>query len=100
MAKNLSLRQYVYKYPDDNSDSNFILGKELFESAIMEDIQSIGIQAPRGTKFIINGAEGRIGPTGIFELDMVIPIYSLKIGEADSANNKILVDILYTKKGE
>ena len=100
MKKNLSLKQYVYKYPDDNSDSNFILGEELFEPAIMEDIQSIGIQAPPGTKFIINGAEGRVGPTGIFELDMVIPIYSFIVGEANSANNKILVDMLYTKKGE
>jgi hypothetical protein len=31
---------------------------------------------------------------------MVIPIYSFIVGEAKSANNKILVDMLYTKKGE
>ena len=102
MAKNLSLKQYVYKYPDDNTfhPEDFVLGEELFDPSTMLEIFSVGIQAPQGTKFTINGQEGRIGPTNVFELDGLIPIYSLTVGETDSLNSRIIVDILYTKRGE
>lgn len=34
----------------------------------------LGIQAPAGTKFVINGETIRIGGTGIYELDCVVNI--------------------------
>lgn len=51
----------------------------------------LGIQAPVGTKFIINGETIRIGATGIYELDYTVNIKELYFLEETEA----LVDYIY-----
>lgn len=101
-AKNLKFKQFLYKYPA-NADPNFILGEDLCEKIAKEKglkkviISSVGIQAPRGTRFFINGDAAIVGSTGRFELNNVILITSLKIGTPEDATfySNIIVDILY-----
>lgn len=52
----------------------------------------IGIQAPVGTKFMLNGQKIRIGATGIYELDYTVNIKELYFLE-DTAG--VLVDYVY-----
>lgn len=51
----------------------------------------LGIQAPVGTKFVINGETIRIGATGIYELDYTVNIKELYFIEETEA----LVDYIY-----
>lgn len=51
----------------------------------------LGIQAPIGTKFVINGETIRIGATGIYELDYTVNIKELFFVEETEA----LVDYIY-----
>lgn len=51
----------------------------------------LGIQAPIGTKFCINGEQIRIGATGIYELDQTVNIKELYFIEDTEA----LVDYIY-----
>ena len=51
----------------------------------------LGIQAPVGTKFVINGETIRIGATGIYELDYTVNIKELYFLEETEA----LVDYIY-----
>ena len=51
----------------------------------------LGIQAPVGTKFIINGETIRIGATGIYELDYTVNIKELYF----LAETEALVDYIY-----
>lgn len=51
----------------------------------------IGIQAPVGTKFVLNGETLRIGATGIYELDHVVNVKSLYFIEDTEA----LLDYVY-----
>lgn len=51
----------------------------------------LGIQAPVGTKFVINGQTIRIGATGIYELDQTVNIQELYFIEDTEA----LVDYVY-----
>lgn len=51
----------------------------------------IGIQAPIGTKFVINGQTLRIGATGIYELDQIVSIKELYFVEDTTA----LLDYVY-----
>ena len=51
----------------------------------------LGIQAPVGTKFVINGETIRIGATGIYELDQTVNIRELYFIEETTA----LVDYVY-----
>lgn len=51
----------------------------------------LGIQAPIGTKFVINGENIRIGATGIYELDYTVNIKELYFIEETAA----LVDYIY-----
>lgn len=51
----------------------------------------LGIQAPVGTKFIINGETIRIGATGIYELDYTVNVKELYFIEETTA----LVDYVY-----
>lgn len=108
--KNVKFIQYLYKYPTYSSSdlkerTNFELGEDLCnliadtEKAKEISIISLGIQAPRGTKFFINGSEGVIGSTGRFELNQTIIIKSLIIGTSNDAAlySNIIVDILYHK---
>lgn len=54
-------------------------------------LMKLGIQAPVGTKFVINGEIIRIGATGIYELDYTVNIKELYFLEETSA----LVDYIY-----
>ena len=51
----------------------------------------LGIQAPVGNKFVINGETIRIGATGIYELDYTVNIKELYFIEETEA----LVDYIY-----
>lgn len=51
----------------------------------------LGIQAPIGTKFILNGETIRIGATGIYELDCIVNVKELYFLEETTA----LVDYVY-----
>lgn len=51
----------------------------------------LGIQAPIGTKFVINGETLRIGATGIYELDQTVSVKELYFIEDTEA----LVDYIY-----
>lgn len=51
----------------------------------------LGIQAPVGTKFIINGETIRIGATGIYELDYTVNIKELYF----LTETEALVDYIY-----
>lgn len=51
----------------------------------------IGIQAPVGTKMVINGEPIRIGATGVYELDQTVNIKEFYFLEATEA----LVDYVY-----
>ena len=51
----------------------------------------IGIQAPVGTKFVINGQTLRIGATGIYELDHVVNVKEVYF----VAETEALVDYVY-----
>ena len=51
----------------------------------------LGIQAPVGTKFVINGETIRIGATGIYELDYTVNIKEFYFLEETEA----LVDYIY-----
>ena len=51
----------------------------------------LGIQAPIGTKFVINGDPIRIGETGIYELDQTVSVKELYFIEDTEA----LVDYIY-----
>ena len=51
----------------------------------------LGIQAPVGTKFVLNGEIIRIGATGIYELDYTVNIKELYFIEDTEA----LVDYIY-----
>lgn len=51
----------------------------------------LGIQAPVGTKFIINGETIRIGTTGIYELDYTVNVKELYF----LSDTEALVDYIY-----
>lgn len=51
----------------------------------------IGIQAPVGTKFVINGQQLRIGMTGVYELDQIVNIVEFYFVNEVTA----LVDYVY-----
>lgn len=51
----------------------------------------LGIQAPVGTRFILNGQPIRIGCTGIYELDYTVNVKQLHFEEETEA----LVDYIY-----
>ena len=51
----------------------------------------LGIQAPAGTKFVINGETIRIGGTGIYELDCIVNIKEFYFINGTEA----LVDYVY-----
>lgn len=54
-------------------------------------LMKLGIQAPVGTKFVINGETIRIGATGIYELDYTVNIKELYF----IADTEALVDYIY-----
>ena len=63
----------------------------------------LGIQAPVGTKFCVNGEQIRIGATGIYELDLTNGIQITKITVdprsikeiKENQNAYLIIDIIY-----
>lgn len=51
----------------------------------------LGIQAPVGSRFVLNGQPIRIGATGIYELDYTVSIKQLHF----EAETEALVDYIY-----
>lgn len=51
----------------------------------------LGIQAPVGTRFMLNGESIRIGATGIYELDYTVSVKKLSFENDTTA----LVDYIY-----
>ena len=98
MAKEKVLTQILYKYPNDNNTTDgFDLTKDVCEFLEnCESIDSIGIQAPPGTKFYINSNPAVIGPTGVFELNNLLRVTSFKI-EDRAYTRRVILDILYVK---
>ena len=80
---------------------SFDKNKDLLDNEIREKTKKydserptllkIGIQAPEGTVVILNDQEITIGKTGIYELDCIVPITSLKFKET----TKAIVDFVY-----
>lgn len=101
MAQNLGLAQFVYKYPDDQSTTKgFGPGVDICALLNGAELVSIGIQAPYGTKFFINGKKAFMPPSEVFEIDNIMPITSLIIDELNSVYlSKVIVDVVY-RKGE
>ena len=54
-------------------------------------ISKFGIQAPVGTRFVLNGQAIRIGATGIYELDYTVNVKQLHF----EAETEALVDYIY-----
>ena len=92
-----------YNYPSNVKMEDFINGNAIRE---YRPINQIGIQAPPGTKFTINGAayDTIIGYTGLFELNLAntgTTISSLIFDDAsmkainDNVNSSLIIDIVY-----
>lgn len=73
-----------------NEDLIFIIRKK-HNLANFKGLVKLGIQAPVGTKFVINGENIRIGATGIYELDYTVNVKELYFTEETEA----LVDYIY-----
>ena len=105
MARNLAMKQFVYKYAssDDITKLPGNITYNPFEHDLCDilgsAIVSLGIQAPQGTKMYINGELAIVGPTGVFELDNVIEITSFQLGKNDYLR-KVIIDVLYDKESE
>lgn len=56
-------------------------------------LTKLGIQAPKGTKILVNGIEVKIGSTGIFQLDQVVEITSLIF--PDGGDETVIIDYVY-----
>lgn len=56
-------------------------------------LTKLGIQAPKGTKILVNGIEVKIGNTGIFQLDQVVEITSLIF--PDGGDETVIIDYVY-----
>ncbi len=101
MARNLAVRQFVYKYPTDkdNLPIDFYPFEDIVENYLGGAIVSLGIQAPQGTRMYINEELAIVGPAGIFELDNVIEIEHFRLEENNNLR-KVIIDVLYDKGGD
>lgn len=68
-----------------------VLIREKHKLYDFKGLVKLGIQAPIGTKFVINGQTLRIGATGIYELDRTVSVKELYFVEDTEA----LVDYVY-----
>lgn len=81
----------------DQENGKFIHNQQLFtlirENSSFEigSLQRIGIFAPEGTTFLINGKQIKIGKTKIYEADEV-KITSLQVLEDSS--NEVIIDFV------
>lgn len=72
-------------------DSVVMLIRKKHNLLDFKGLVKLGIQAPVGTKFVINGETIRIGTTGIYELDYTVNIKELYFIDDTEA----LVDYIY-----
>ena len=80
-----------------------VLIREKHKLYDFKGLVKLGIQAPIGTKFVINGQTLRIGATGIYELDLnglseiTALSFDQKSVQAVSLNNNayLIVDVIY-----
>lgn len=100
MARNLAVRQFVYKYPTDkdNLPNGFYPFEDIIKNYLGGAIVSLGVQAPQGTRMYVNGELAIVGPTGVFELDNVIEITEFYLERNDNLR-KVIIDMLYDKGG-
>lgn len=101
MARRLAVTQFIYKYADENDTSEILKDKDLNNVDFCQLLDgvatvSIGVQAPSGTRMLVNGQTATVGPTGIFELDNIVEISSFKIIPTTYLR-KVIIDILYDK---
>lgn len=75
----------------DAGDSVITIIRKKHNLIDFKGLVKLGIQAPVGTKFVINGETIRIGATGIYELDYTVNIKELYFLEETEA----LVDYIY-----
>lgn len=109
-----SYRQFIYSndtsnynYPSGLTASDLVLGNIFLECS---PIIQLGIQAPPGTKFYINGNNNFVivGQTGLFDLNLIDngSISSLRFDSGsieqiqDNNSNILIVDILYLAQGD
>lgn len=109
-----SYKQFIYC--NDSSAKNYPLtlkAAQLISGNMFEDyypIIQLGIQAPPGTKFYVNGNGNPVivGQVGIFDLDLVDngSISQLRFDNAsiqkikDNDSNILIIDILYLRQGD
>lgn len=75
----------------DARDSVITIIRKKHNLIDFKGLVKLGIQAPVGTKFVLNGETIRIGATGIYELDYTVNIKELYFLEDTEA----LVDYIY-----
>lgn len=82
MADNIGQILYKVKIPQDGSETTYPAGIDIYSEILSQvgttNIKKLGIQAPSGTICYVNDQEIMIGRTGIYELDEVISITSLR----------------------
>lgn len=87
------IMQKVYRYHNDIKD--FDLSENIIDGL---NVIKIGIQAPSGTEFSINGSSVIMGDTELLELDNTINLQSLIFPKTSDLKN-IIIDILYDEGG-
>lgn len=86
-----------FRYPDDNTTINWT------DNVFLDldgEVTQLGIQAPSGTKFYLNGFNNtlQVGCTGIYELDLegLTTLTQLRFDGNSLANAQtIIVDVVY-----
>lgn len=102
MAQNLAIKQFVYKYAseDDRQPDGFTPFEDICQNYLNgKHIVSLGVQAPPGTEMVINNEDVIVGPSGVFELNNVIKIYSFKL-KNNIYLRKVIIDVLYDNREE
>ena len=90
---------YKYPRPTDISPAfkDGIQGYDIVQKYLDGcPIISLGIQAEPGTKFIINGHDITMGPTGIYQIeDNTLKVTSLYVSAENRFLQRIIFDIIY-----
>lgn len=96
-----------YNHPADLTETELIEGTAF---SIYYPIVQLGVQAPPGTQFYINGNNNPviIGQTGLFDLDLIGngSLSSLKFNREsikrikENDSNILIIDILYLAQGD
>lgn len=73
--------QYYYRVFDQSSGEYLSNVTDIYKNIISEPVYKLGVQAPPGSKMLINDKEILMGRTGIYELDEDIKVRSLSFIE-------------------